>query len=144
MCIDTQDKEEIIRFVKLIQPNCGAINIEDTRILRQSSTERILTQPTPIPSAHAANHMFCIAQQTLYSPVSGIDVLPKTKGPNFSGSYVTQILMSDSKIPSNFRLTYLSYLSESFSSIGIDFCRSFVKDSLTFIFVVLFFIKIKS
>jgi hypothetical protein len=52
--------------------------------------------------------------------------------------------MSDSKIPSNFSLTYLSCLSESLSSNRIDFCRSFVKDSLTFSFVVLFFIKIKS
>src|SRR6185503_13582103 len=114
------------------------------KILRRSSIERILTQPTPIPSALAANHKFCIAQQTLYSPVSGIEVLPKIKGPNFSGLYVTQILMSDSKIPSNFSLTYLSFLSKSLSSNGMDFSRSFVKDSLTFSFVVLLFIKIKS
>ena len=29
LCIDTQDKEEIIRFVKVIQPVFGAVNIED-------------------------------------------------------------------------------------------------------------------
>src|ERR671911_1311363 len=29
LCINTQDKEEIIKFVKVIQPNFGAINIED-------------------------------------------------------------------------------------------------------------------
>ena len=29
LCINTQDKEEIIKFVKIIQPNFGAINIED-------------------------------------------------------------------------------------------------------------------
>ena len=29
LCIDMKDKEEIIRFVKAIQPVFGAINIED-------------------------------------------------------------------------------------------------------------------
>jgi len=29
LCIDTKDKEEIIRFVKAIQPVFGAVNIED-------------------------------------------------------------------------------------------------------------------
>src|SRR4026209_3004022 len=29
LCISTQDKEEIIQFVKLIQPMFGAVNIED-------------------------------------------------------------------------------------------------------------------
>jgi malate dehydrogenase (oxaloacetate-decarboxylating) len=29
LCINTQDKEEIIKFVKVIQPNFGSINIED-------------------------------------------------------------------------------------------------------------------
>ena len=78
------------------------------KISRKSSKE--YTYP---PSALAANHKFCMAQQTLYSPVSGIDVLPKINGPNLSGSYVTQILILDSRIPSNFNLTYLSCQSES-------------------------------
>jgi malate dehydrogenase (oxaloacetate-decarboxylating) len=29
LCIDTQDKEEIIKFVRAIQPVFGAVNIED-------------------------------------------------------------------------------------------------------------------
>ena len=104
----------------------------------------MLTQPTPIPSALAANHRFCIAQQTLYSPVSGIEVLPKIKGPNLSGSYVIHILISDSKIPSNFYLVYLSCLSRSLSSKEIDFSRSRINEFLTFSLVTLFFIRTKS
>ena len=38
LCIDTKDKEEIIRFVKAIQPVFGAVNIED--IESPKGTER--------------------------------------------------------------------------------------------------------
>lgn len=64
--------------------------------------------------------------------------------PAFVSAYVTQILISDSRIPSNFSLTYLSCLSKSLSSNEIDFSRSYVKESLTFNFMVLFSINIKS
>ena len=41
LCIATQDKEEIIKFVKYIQPLFGAINIEDIespKVLENSRT----------------------------------------------------------------------------------------------------------
>ena len=41
------------------------------------------------------------AQQTLKIPVAGMLVRPITKEPVFVGSYVTQILIADSKIPSS-------------------------------------------
>src|SRR5918995_5347365 len=83
--------------------------------------EMILTHPMPKPSVRAASQRFWMAQQTLYTPVSGIDVLPSTKGPNLSGSYVIQMFIEDSKIPSSFSEVYLLCLTWSDSSILTDF-----------------------
>ena len=88
----------------------------------------MLTQPIPKPSARAASQRFWMAQQTLYTPVSEIVVLPRTKGPNLFGSYVIQMFSEDSKIPSSFSEVYLRCLSWSDSSILTDFWNSSKKD----------------
>src|SRR5919198_2836894 len=89
-------------------------------------------------------------------PVSGIDVLPRTKGPNLVESYVTQILTADSIIPSSLSERYFSFLcnlcvlsslcpcaAASSSSIEIDLLCSLKNELLTCCLVDLSFITIK-
>lgn len=56
LCIDTQDKEEIIRFVKVIQPNFGAINIEDIESPKVLEIVERLTKEVSIPVFHDDQH----------------------------------------------------------------------------------------
>jgi malate dehydrogenase (oxaloacetate-decarboxylating) len=56
LCISTQDKEEIIRFVKLIQPNFGAINIEDIESPKVLEIVERLSKETSIPIFHDDQH----------------------------------------------------------------------------------------
>lgn len=56
LCIDTQDKEEIIRFVKLIQPNFGAINIEDIESPKVLEIVERLTREVSVPVFHDDQH----------------------------------------------------------------------------------------
>ncbi len=56
LCINTQDKEEIIRFVKMIQPNFGAINIEDIESPKVLEIVERLSNETSIPIFHDDQH----------------------------------------------------------------------------------------
>ncbi|MBA3978076.1 MAG: NADP-dependent malic enzyme [Nitrosopumilus sp.] len=56
LCIATQSKEEIIRFVKLIEPNFGAINIEDIESPKVLEIVEILQKETSIPIFHDDQH----------------------------------------------------------------------------------------
>jgi malate dehydrogenase (oxaloacetate-decarboxylating) len=56
LCIDTQDKEEIIRFVKIIQPNFGAINIEDIESPKVLEIVERLSKEASIPIFHDDQH----------------------------------------------------------------------------------------
>jgi malate dehydrogenase (oxaloacetate-decarboxylating) len=56
LCINTQDKEEIIRFVKLIQPNFGAINIEDIESPKVLEIVERLSKEVSIPVFHDDQH----------------------------------------------------------------------------------------
>jgi malate dehydrogenase (oxaloacetate-decarboxylating) len=56
LCIATQDKEEIIRFVKLIQPNFGAINIEDIESPKVLEIVERLSKELSIPVFHDDQH----------------------------------------------------------------------------------------
>lgn len=56
LCIATRDKEEIIRFVKLIQPNFGAINIEDIESPKVLEIVERLTKEVSIPVFHDDQH----------------------------------------------------------------------------------------
>jgi malate dehydrogenase (oxaloacetate-decarboxylating) len=56
LCISTQDKEEIIQFVKLIQPMFGAVNIEDIESLKVLGIVERLQKDLAIPVFHDDQH----------------------------------------------------------------------------------------
>ena len=56
LCIDTKDKEEIIRFVKAIQPVFGAVNIEDIESPKVLEIVERLQKDLPIPVFHDDQH----------------------------------------------------------------------------------------
>ncbi len=56
LCIATQSKEEIIKFVKLIEPNFGAINIEDIESPKVLEIVEILQKEMSIPVFHDDQH----------------------------------------------------------------------------------------
>jgi malate dehydrogenase (oxaloacetate-decarboxylating) len=56
LCIDTKDKEEIIRFVKAIQPVFGAINIEDIESPKVLEIMERLRKDLQIPVFHDDQH----------------------------------------------------------------------------------------
>ena len=62
LCIDTKDKEEIIRFVKAIHPVFGAVNIEDIESPKGTRDSRKASKRSPYPSFprrpawHCSNH----------------------------------------------------------------------------------------
>jgi malate dehydrogenase (oxaloacetate-decarboxylating) len=56
LCINTQDKEEIIRFVKIIEPNFGAINIEDIESPKVLEIVERLSKEVSIPIFHDDQH----------------------------------------------------------------------------------------
>jgi malate dehydrogenase (oxaloacetate-decarboxylating) len=56
LCISTHSKEEIINFVKLIEPNFGAINIEDIESPKVLEIVEILQKEIHIPIFHDDQH----------------------------------------------------------------------------------------
>ncbi len=56
LCISTHSKEEIITFVKMIEPNFGAINIEDIESPKVLEIVEILQKETSIPIFHDDQH----------------------------------------------------------------------------------------
>jgi len=56
LCISTHSKEEIINFVKLIEPNFGAINIEDIESPKVLEIVEILQKEMSIPIFHDDQH----------------------------------------------------------------------------------------
>lgn len=56
LCISTQDKDEIIRFVKAMQPGFGAVNIEDIESPKVLEIVEILTRELQIPVFHDDQH----------------------------------------------------------------------------------------
>ena len=56
LCIDTQDKEEIIKFVKAIQPVFGAVNIEDIESPKVLEVVERLQKDLSIPVFHDDQH----------------------------------------------------------------------------------------
>ena len=56
LCIDTKDKEEIIRFVKAIQPMFGAVNIEDIESPKMLEIVERLQKDLSIPIFHDDQH----------------------------------------------------------------------------------------
>lgn len=56
IALDTTDTQEIIKTVKLIQPNYGGINLEDISAPRCFEIEEILKKETNIPIFHDDQH----------------------------------------------------------------------------------------
>ena len=56
LCINTKDKEEIIRFVKAIQPMFGAVNIEDIESPKVLEIVERLQKDLSIPVFHDDQH----------------------------------------------------------------------------------------
>lgn len=56
LCIDTQDPEEIIQFVKAIGPSFGGINLEDIAAPKCVEIERRLIDEMDIPIFHDDQH----------------------------------------------------------------------------------------
>jgi malate dehydrogenase (oxaloacetate-decarboxylating) len=56
VCLDTKDAEEIIKVVKAIAPNFGAINLEDIETPKVFYIEKRLTDELSIPVFHDDQH----------------------------------------------------------------------------------------
>jgi malate dehydrogenase (oxaloacetate-decarboxylating) len=56
LCIDTKDKEDIIKFVKAIQPGFGAVNIEDIESPKVLEIVERLQKELSIPVFHDDQH----------------------------------------------------------------------------------------
>lgn len=56
LVIDTKDPEEIIRFIKIVSPSFGAINLEDISAPRCVEIERRLIEECSIPVFHDDQH----------------------------------------------------------------------------------------
>ena len=75
LCIATQDKEEIIKFVKYIQPLFGAINIEDIESPKVLEIVERLKQEISIPVFHDDQHGTAII--TLAALINSLKLLGK-------------------------------------------------------------------
>lgn len=75
LCISTQDKEEIIRFVKAIEPCFGAINIEDIESPKVFDIIKRLQNELCIPVFHDDQHGTAVI--TLAALINSIKILSK-------------------------------------------------------------------
>jgi malate dehydrogenase (oxaloacetate-decarboxylating) len=75
LCIDTKDKEEIIRFVKVIQPVFGAVNIEDIESPKVLEIVERLHEDLSIPVFHDDQHGTAII--TLAGLINAFKLLQK-------------------------------------------------------------------
>ena len=64
LCISTQDKEEIISFVRAIEPCFGAINIEDIETPKVFDIIRRLRDELSIPIFHSIRNSMSLSQAT--------------------------------------------------------------------------------
>jgi len=75
LCIDIKDKEEIIRFVKAIQPVFGAINIEDIESPKVLEIIERLRKDLQIPVFHDDQHGTAVI--TLAALINALRLLHK-------------------------------------------------------------------
>jgi malate dehydrogenase (oxaloacetate-decarboxylating) len=75
LCISTQDKEEIIRFVKAIEPCFGAINIEDIQSPKVFDIIKRLRDELSIPVFHDDQHGTAII--TLAALINSLKIIEK-------------------------------------------------------------------
>ncbi|UVS69351.1 NAD(P)-dependent malic enzyme [Nitrososphaera viennensis] len=75
LCIATQDKQEIIRLVKAIQPGFGAVNIEDIESPKVLEIVEVLKNELDIPVFHDDQHGTAVI--TLAALVNALDLVGK-------------------------------------------------------------------
>jgi malate dehydrogenase (oxaloacetate-decarboxylating) len=75
LCISTTDKEEIIRFVKAIEPGFGAINIEDIESPKVFEIIKRLQEELSIPLFHDDQHGTAVI--TLAALINSLRLLDK-------------------------------------------------------------------
>src|SRR4029079_9651537 len=75
LCINTQDQEEIIKFVKIIQPNFVAINIEDIESPKVLEIVDRLSKEVSIPIFHDDQHGTAII--TLAALINALKLVKK-------------------------------------------------------------------
>ncbi len=78
LCIDIKDKEEIIKFVKAIQPVFGAINIEDIESPKVLEIVDRLRKELSIPVFHDDQHGTAVI--TLAALINSLRLLHKAMG----------------------------------------------------------------
>lgn len=76
LCISIQDKEEIIKFVKAIEPCFGAINIEDIQTPKVFDIIRRLRDELSIPVFHDDQHGTAVI--TLAALINCLKIIDKT------------------------------------------------------------------
>lgn len=77
LCISVTDKEEIIRFVKSIEPSFGAINIEDIESPKVLEIVEILQRELTIPVFHDDRHGTAVI--TLAALINALRLLNKNE-----------------------------------------------------------------
>jgi malate dehydrogenase (oxaloacetate-decarboxylating) len=75
LCIATQDKEEIVKFVKTIEPCFGAINIEDIESPKVFDIIKRLTDELSIPVFHDDQHGTAVI--TLAALINSLKIVDK-------------------------------------------------------------------
>jgi len=75
LCISTQDKEEIIRFVKAVEPCFGAINIEDIESPKVFDIIKRLRDELTIPVFHDDQHGTAVI--TLAALINSLKIVDK-------------------------------------------------------------------
>src|SRR5919205_471306 len=75
LCISTQDKEEIVRFVKAIEPCFGAINIEDIESPKVFDIIKRLRDELSIPVFHDDQHGTAVI--TLAALINSLKIVGK-------------------------------------------------------------------
>ncbi len=100
LCIDTQDVDEIIRFVKLIVPTVGGINLEDISSPRCFEIEEKLKKEINIPVFHDDQHGTAIvvgsalrnALRIVDKPLDDIKIV--VNGIGSAGSSISRFLIN--------------------------------------------------
>ena len=78
LCIATQDKEEIVKFVKAIEPCFGAINIEDIESPKVFGIMKRLREELSIPVFHDDQHGTAVI--TLAALINSLKIVDKKIG----------------------------------------------------------------
>jgi len=77
LCIGTKNVDEIVQFVKLLEPTIGGVNLEDISAPRCFEIERRLKQEMNIPIFHDDQHGTAVV--VLAALINGLKVVGKTQ-----------------------------------------------------------------